>query len=34
MKFLKYHPNFSEEELNLGLEFFELKKFKAKGSMP
>jgi hypothetical protein len=28
---LKYHPKFSEEELNMGVEFFELKKFKARG---
>ncbi len=27
---LKYHPEFSEEEMNKGLEHFELKKFKAK----
>lgn len=27
---VKYHPKFSEEELNIGLELFELKKFKGK----
>lgn len=27
---LKYHPKFSNEELNIGLEFFELKKYKAR----